>query len=764
LINHCCLTIKESNDGSTPSLTRKDCCHSHLVPFSRAFPTAFLIIFILQCTSLLSAAQAQKKITLEDIFIKGTFRQKYIDGQRPLKDGKSYASIITDSQTGLSKVVRSRYSDGEISGTLYSESDIEPKGISVTTDFSSDEKKVVLARDEESIYRYSTKAWYYVYDLLSRKTEAVSKRGKQQFPSFSPDGTKLAYVIDNNIFIKDLNSGKERQITQDGKWNNIINGWSDWVYEEEFSFAQAFFWSQDGKEIAYYKFNESQVPLISLPFYNDNSYPTQYTYKYPRAGEKNSEVSIHVYRLQDSSSTKMEIGGERDQYIPRIKWTSESGNLCILRLNRHQNKLDYLLANSRTGQSRTILTERDKYYIDIEKERLTFLSDGRRFINVSERDGFNHIYLYDISGKVLYQVTKGNWEVTEIYGINESKGTIYYQSTEINPQQRDVFEISINGTHKRRLSKSPGENSAQFNSDYSYYILQHSSFNQPLYISLHQQNGTLIRVLQDNSELTTRLKDFKVPDAEMFNLKTSEGISLNGFMVKPSGFNPTKKYPVLLYTYGGPGYQSTTDTYSTSTYLWMRMLAQNGYIIACVDNRGTGYRGADFKKTTYKQLGKYETIDQIETARWFAKQSYVDKKRIGIWGWSFGGYLSSLCAEKGDGIFAMAIAVAPVTTWRFYDTIYTERFLLAPQENPSGYDDNSPIQFAKDLKGKFLLVHGTADDNVHPQNSMAFSEALIDANIPFEQAYYPNKNHGIYGGNTSLHLFSKLTDFVLKNL
>lgn len=724
-----------------------------------------LLIFILSIGSVSVCAQNNREISLPDIFKNGLFRQKYVNGQRPLKDGKSYASIIKDPANGLNKVVRNRYVDGKVSGTIYSQSEVitGKDTLDISTEFSDDEKKVLLTEGREEIYRRSSKAWYYIYDLVTKQVKPLSSRGKQLFPNFSPDATKIAYVIDNDIFIKDLITDKETQITTDGLKNKIINGRCDWVYEEEFSFALAFSWSPDGKNLAYYKFDESEVPEYSMAMYG-TAYPTQYTYKYPRAGEKNAVVSIHIYKLNDKKTIKIETGAEKDQYIPRVKWTGNAGTLCVLRLNRHQNKLDYLMVNSEDGSSKVILTERDKYYIDIEKEQLQFLKDGNRFVNVSERDGYNHIYVYGTNGKVINQVTKGNWEVTQLYGIDESKGLIYYQSTEASPLRRDVYVTSFNGSYKKRLSISSGTNAAEFSTDFSYYILYNSNINTPLKITLHTQNGEQVRVLEDNASLKQTLEQYSAPSAELFNFKTSEGVSLNGFMIKPPKFDVSKKYPVLMYVYGGPGHQAVADAWGTSRDIWFRMLAQKGYIVACVDNRGTGYRGAEFKKMTYKQLGKYETIDQIEVAKWFGNQSYVDKNRIGIWGWSFGGYVSSLCATKGNGIFAMAMAVAPVVTWRFYDSIYTERFLQTPQENPSGYDDNSPVQFAKNLKGKFLLVHGTGDDNVHFQNSVVFSEALIQANIPFEQAYYPNKNHGIYGGNTSLHLYSKLTDFILKNL
>ena len=682
-----------------------------------------------------------------------------------MNDGKSYASIIRDPQTGLLSVVKSSYEDGRILKVLYTEKDLiyKEKSLEPGTEFSPDETKVLLLSDEESVYRHSTKANYFILDLNTRSISPLSEAGKQSFPTFSPDGRKIAFVRDNNIFIRDLASEKEQQISFDGKRNSIINGQSDWVYEEEFSFPKAFFWSPDSKKIAYYRFDESAVKEYCMTMYN-LLYPTAYCYKYPKAGEKNSKISILIYHLDKQKTIQAETGEETDQYIPRVKWTSDPNALCILRMNRHQNKLDYLISDASTGKSTLILSEKDPYYIDIEQERLTFLKNGKQFINTSERDGYNHLYLYDMNGKILKQLTDGNWEVTEVYGVDEKTNTLYYQSSERSPLQRDIYSVSLDGKRKKRLSDRAGTNSATFSSDFSYFILEHSTLNSPAFISLNNSSGKQIRVLEDNARLTTTLRQYNFSPANFFQLKTTEGTDLNGYMIRPADFNPARKYPVMMYVYGGPGSQSVADMWAGSRQLWFNMLAQKGYIVVCVDNRGTGFRGAEFKKQTYKQLGRYETIDQLEAAKWLAAQPYIDAGRIGIWGWSFGGYLTSLCLTKGAGLFKMGIAVAPVTNWRFYDTIYTERYLRTPQENPEGYDENSPVNFAGQLQGKFLLVHGTGDDNVHFQNSVVFSEALIQANKAFEQAYYPNKAHGISGGNTTMHLYSRLTDFITNNL
>ncbi|MDB5121631.1 MAG: Dipeptidyl-peptidase [Sphingobacteriales bacterium] len=723
---------------------------------------ALYILFLLTCS--LGFAQTKKDLTLEDIFKKRVFTTKAVTGLHSMNDGKTYVSVETDAKTDVAYVAKNSFSEGKSVAVLYKESDLvfNKKKLPISTEFSDDEKKVLITTDEEEIFRHSTKANYFVYDLVNRKITEVSPNGKQMFAQFSPDGTKVAFVRENNLFIKDLTSKEEKQITTDGKFNNIINGGTDWVYEEEFAFDRAFFWSPDNKSIAYYKFDESAVPEFSMSMYQD-LYPSISKIKYPKAGEKNASVSIHIYNLANETTIPVNYGHEPDMYIPRIKWTNQSNTLCIFKMNRHQNKLEYLFANAANGVAKPMLTEQNKYYIDINDD-LTFLKNGQ-FILTNESNGFNHLYLYGNDGKLIRQITKGNWEVTKLYGIDEKAGLIYYQSTEKSPLQRDVYSISLNGQKKTRISKTDGTNDATFSSDYSYFILDHSSASTPNYITLNNHTGKLVRLLEDNSEIKNKLEEYKISSKEFITIPTSQGVDLNAYIFKPSNFDKTKKYPVLMYVYGGPGSQLVADSWSAKQRdLWNTYLAQQGYLIVCVDNRGTGFRGADFKKMTYKQLGKYETIDQINAAKWLANQTYVDAKRIGIWGWSYGGYMSSLCITKGNGIFSTAIAVAPVTTWRFYDSIYTERYLQTPQENSSGYDENSPINFAKNLKGKFLLVHGTGDDNVHFQNSVMFSEALIQANKQFEQAYYPNKNHGIYGGNTTFHLYTRLTDFILKNL
>ena len=721
------------------------------------------ITFFLLCISGMAFAQSPREITVEDIYKKDLFGTETVKGLRSMQDGKTYVSIERDPQTGERYVARNNYRDGQVAERLFSERELQYEGkqLELSTEFGPNERQVVIAHEKEAIYRRSSKAYFYIFDLESRKVTPVSKKpGKQQYATLSPNGELVAFVRNNNLFYTDLKTGEETQVTHDGAYNHIINGSTDWVYEEEFAFAPAFFWNADGSKLAYYRFDESEVREFEMSLF-EQLYPQTYKFKYPKPGEKNSEVGIHIYDLKDGQSLAVDLGPEKDQYIPRIKWTQDPDLLCILRMNRHQNTLEYLFAHASDAQVEVRHKETDPYYIDINDD-LTFLKDGKHFILSSEQDGFNHIYLYDMQGKLVQQITQGDWEVTNMYGIDEETKTLYYQSTESSPLLRDIYSISLNGKNKRKLSTKEGTNNATFSSDFSYYVLNHSSVHTPPFISLHETGGKQIRVLEDNAKAAEVAKAYGIQAREFFQMTTSESVMLNGYMIKPTDFDPNKQYPVLMFVYGGPGSQQVANSWSHN--VWFDLLAQKGYLIVCVDNRGTGFRGAEFKKMTYMNLGKYEIADQIEVAKWLGQQSYVDSTRIGLWGWSFGGYMASLAITKGADVFKSTIAVAPVTSWRYYDTIYTERYLRTPQENPKGYDENSPINFADRLKGNFLLIHGTADDNVHFQNSVMFSEALIQANKPFEQAYYPNKNHSIRGGNTSLHLYTKMTNFILNNL
>lgn len=714
---------------------------------------------------IVHAGSAQKKnITLEDIWQNGTFSANGVYGLESMKDGLHYTAIENGN------ILCFKYAKASKPDTILKQSNLLINGKEINIDsyqFSSDENKLLIATETEKIYRHSTRENYYVYDRKNKSLTPVSAGEKQMYGTFSPDGSKVGFVRGNNIFIKELASGKEIQVTFDGKQNNIINGATDWVHEEEFAFSIAYFWNADSKKMAYYKFDESKVNEFSFNEFNGNLYPTEYKFKYPKAGEANSLVTIHVYDLASTSDKLMDIGNETDQYIPRIKWTPDSNTLSIVRMNRHQNKLDLLMANATTGATSIIYTETSDTYIDIhegEGDYVFFSGDNKNFILLSELDGYNHLYLYEMNGKLINQITKGNWDVVKFYGIDEKTKTIFYQASETTPTEKDIYSISFDGSNKVKLSALKGTNSAQFSAGMTYYINTFSEANSANVISIYNSKGKQLRTLEDNASLKTLMNKYNLSKKELFIFKTSEGIELNAWMIKPQNFDAAKKYPVFLTFYGGPGRNMVNNAFDGRDYFWHQLLAEKGYIVMCVDNRGTMYRGKSFKNGTFKQLGKLEVEDQIETAKYLGTLPFVDKNRIGTFGWSFGGYLSSLCITKGADYFKMAIAVAPVTNWRYYDNIYTERFMSLPQENASGYDHNSPINYVDKLKGNYLLIHGSADDNVHYQNTMEMVNALVKANKQFDLFIYPDKNHSIYGGNTRLHLYTKMTNFILNNL
>lgn len=694
---------------------------------------------------------AQEKITIEQIW-GGYFRAQHMQELQAMKNSNEYTVLNRNS------IDLHDFASLEKKKTLFSTNTFNVESYM----FSQKEDKILIATNSEPIYRHSFTADYYVFDIPSQKLQKVTDK-KIQEPIFSPDGKKVIYAYQNNLYIFDLNTRSDIQITTDGEKNHIINGITDWVYEEEFSFVRAFDISKNGDYLAYIRFDETEVPEFSMDIYTNALYPTQQVFKYPKAGEKNAVVSLHIYNLKTKTTQKVNLGNYTDFYIPRIKWTNDNELLSVQVMNRHQNNLDLHFVNAKTGITKIILNEKDNYYIDIH-DNLTFLDDNS-FIWTSEKDGFNHIYHYDKNGKLIRQITQGNWEVTQYHGYDAKTKTIFYQSTENGSIGRDIYKIGLNGKNKVRLSKENGTNKATFSPNYEYFINSFSSTTQPPRYTLNEvKSGKEIKTIIDNSDLKNRLKKFNLPEKEFFELKTEKGHKLNTFIIKPKDFDPNKKYPVLMHQYSGPGSQQVDNAWNSSDDYFHYMLAQEGYIVVTVDGRGTGYKGAEFKKCTYKQLGKYEVEDQIDAAKVIGSYPYVDKSRIGIWGWSYGGFMSTNCILKGNDVFSFAIAVAPVTSWRLYDTIYTERFLQTPQENPSGYDENSPLFFADRLKGNYMIIHGSADDNVHVQNTMLMVEALIQNNKQFEWAIYPDKNHGIYGGKTRLHLYTKMKNFILEKL
>ena len=672
-----------------------------------------------------TTAQAQQKLplTLEDIWAKPTFRAASVPGFNWMNDGRYYSALENGS------LVQHEVTTGKALQTLVAASALQVAGTDkpVSVDgysFNANEQKILFTTATEPIYRRSARATYYVLDRASKKLTPLSAGDKQGYATFSPDGRRVAFTRDNNVFVTDLATMKETAVTTTGVKNNLINGSADWVYEEEFGFAQGFFWSPDSKQIAFYTFNESQVPEYDMQEWG-SLYPKEYRFKYPKAGEKNSLVSVSTYDVASARTTKMDVGPEPDQYIPRVQWTQVPNTLSIQRLNRLQNKLEIMHADAATGKTQVVLTDTNPAYVEINDD-LNYLPGGKQFLFTSEKDGYQHLYLHDMSGREVRQLTKGDWEISAINGFDPKTGFVYYTSTEGSALQRHLYRINLQGTGKKRISEAGnGTDVVNMSPDTKYFLNNHSSAGVPAVVSLRDgATGKLVKTLEDNAKLRQTLTQYNLGKLEFLTFKTSEGVELNAWMMKPANFDPAKKYPVLMHVYGGPSFgsgstQTVLDNAGGGTaftnYLWHQMLAEQGYIVVSVENRGTSGRGAAFRKVTYANLGKLETIDQGEGAKYLATLPFVDKARIGIWGWSYGGYMTSLAMTKNPDLFKMGIAVAPVTNWRYYDTVYTERYLKTPQENPGGYDDNSPVQFAQNLKGKFLLVHGTGDDNVHFQ-------------------------------------------------
>nr|WP_281503841.1 S9 family peptidase [Arenibacter sp. F26102] len=713
-----------------------------------------LFLFILCNFSVLIAQN--KDISLEEIY-QGAFMVKGLDILHSMKNGKQYTILNIDQASGISSIGKYDYKTQKKLETIVSSSNSVPYFTSY--EFSEDESKILLATEIQSIFRRSTLGVFFVYDLNSKSIIKISDSRIQE-PILSPNGSKVAYVYNNNIYVFDIASELTRQLTFDGEKNKIINGVTDWVYEEEFAFVRAFEWNSDGSKLAFIRFDETNVPDFSMDVYSSSLYQTQTVFKYPKAGENNAVVSLHIVDMDSLLIT--EVGLKDPYYIPRIKWMHHPNYLSVQTLNRHQNRLNLFEVNATDHNTRILLEETDAAYVNV-KDDLTFLEDDS-FIWTSEKDGFNHIYLYNADGDLLNQVTKGPWEITKFYGYDQKEDLIYYQSTENGSINRDVYRVRSNGKYKKRLTMRVGKNDADFSADFAYFINTFSSATTPPEYTLHNSlTGKKVKDILDNREVLSKLGNYRISPKEFSTIPINVN-ELNMWMIKPRDFDPTKKYPLFMTQYSGPGSQRVSNAWMGTNDYWFQMLANEGYIVACVDGRGTGYKGSEFKKVTYMELGKYEVEDQIAAAKKLSELPFVDETRTGIWGWSYGGFMSTNCLLKGNDTFEMAIAVAPVTSWRFYDSIYTERFMRTPQENPSGYDENSPFNYPELLKGKYLLVHGSADDNVHLQNTMRMVEALVQANKQFDWAIYPDKNHRINGGNTRLHLFTKITNFIKENL
>lgn len=719
----------------------------------------FKLVFVLTLSVNLLFANLLYDIT------DGRFRPKNVDIPRSMNDGEYYTLMVNNKA-----VVKYNYKTGATVDTIFSTYKLKNSPIKQISgyEFSPNENKLLVFTNVKYRYRRTFTADYFVYDVKRNEMITLSDNGSQEVPLFSPDSRYIAFARQNNLYLKKLDFNTESPITTDGQFGSIINGTPDWVYEEEFEQTRYFEFSPDSKMVAFVRFDETKVPEYSFPVYLDkskeelNKYPGFYKFKYPKAGENNSVVSVCVYDDYYKNIKTMKLGdSDQDFYIPRIKWTNSVDQLAIFKLNRNQNKLDMLLTNPKSTISKLAWRQEDKCYVDYENiDFIRFASDNQSFIAVSEKDGYRHVYQFGINGNVIKQITKGNWDITDLYGFDEKKQVLYYQSAEVSPMQRDVYAIDLKGK-KTRLTDGKGTHNASFNSTMTYFIDNASSLEMPNVVSLKNNAGASLRTLENNAALAAQFKALNLPKKEFFNFTTSENIKLNGWMLKPTNFDPTKKYPVLQVQYSGPNSQQVLDSWKID---WEYYLSTQGYVVVCVDGRGTGARGAEFRKCTYQQLNVLETKDQVETAKYLATQNFIDKERIGIWGWSYGGTMSLFCMTTGEKVFKAGIAVAPVTDYRLYDTAYAERFMRRPQENFSGYDKSSALLRADKLQGSLLIVHGSADDNVHAQNTMLFIDKLVAADKQFEMQIYTDKNHSILGRQTRRHLYTRMSDFLFKNL
>jgi dipeptidyl-peptidase-4 len=702
----------------------------------------------------------QKSLTLKEIW-DGTLNTESLEELRSMDNGQEYTVLQTEAGGRTSSVISYSYATSEKTATIVTSGGASGIPYFTTYEFSKDESQLLLGTMNHQIFSRSTQAVYYVYNRSTKELLPVSE-SKIREPEFSPDGRYVSYVLDNNIYLFDITKRDTRQVTFDGQQNSIINGVADWVYEEEFSLVKAYEWDPAGNRIGFIRFDERNVPEFTMDVFGNALYPAQIRFKYPKAGEDNAFVSLHIFDLESGKTTRVALS--QDYYIPRIEWMHNPKFLSVMTLNRLQNRLQLYKVDAETSEAHLLFEEEDNAYLEITGHQYLEFLPGDRFLWSSERDGYNHLYVVDAGGIIEKQLTKGNWSVTKVYGYDAGSGHVYFQSTENGSVNRDLYSVGINGDQIRRLSNRDGTHDAEFSADFDYYIDSFSSSQIPPTFTLHDAaSGELLRTIKDNSALLAKLADYRLSAKEYGTLEIN-GNHLNMWMVKPPDFDPSQSYPLLMFQYSGPGSQEVANSWPDVNDYWHQLLAANGIIVACVDGRGTGFKGRDFEKITYRQLGKYELEDQISSAEKLSELPYIDGSRTGIWGWSYGGFMASNCLFRGSETFEMAIAVAPVTNWRFYDTIYTERYMRTPAENPSGYDENSPLSYASQLQGEYLLVHGSGDDNVHVQNTMRLAEALIQANKQFNWAIYPDRNHTISGGNTRLHLYTMMTDFLKEHL
>ena len=715
--------------------------------------------YLLSVLMLFGVSLYAQQYGLKEI-VDGVYSPKGIKAMTSSVDGLHYYQMNDKNNA----VVKFDYATGNIVDTLFSTEKARQCTFDTFQGFlvSPDEFRVIVYKDKEQIYRHSFKANYYYHDVRRNLVRKLTENdSKQMIPTFSPDGKMLAYVIDNNIWISKFDFDTELRITNDGKFNKIINGATDWVYEEEFGVTSLMDFSPDNNLLAFVKTNESEVREFSFQSFEKSLYPDSYTYKYPKAGEKNSSVACFVYDIDAQTTREMVVPLDDDGYMPRISFTPDATKLAVMTLNRNQNKFDLYFTNPRSTVSKLILRDENKFYIDSDfLKSIHFMQN--QFTYISEKDGFSHIYIYGNSGSLQKQLTTGNFDVTNLLAVDSSTGTVFYQAADESPLQRNIYKTTIDKGVTTKLSSNSGYNSATFSSNGKFYTNNWSNTVTPTIITMHNSSGKLLRTLQDNNEVAQRVSQAHFPKKEFITLPAADGTTkLNGWILKPSTFTSSKKYPVVMIQYSGPNSQQVLDRFGID---WYYALAEQGFIIASVDGRGTGARGEAFRKQTYLNLGIIESDDQVAAARYFGSLPYVDSENIGIWGWSYGGYNVLMSMSRGNGIFKAGVAIAPVTDWKFYDSVYTERFMRTPQQNAAGYESSSAVGLAQKLQGNLLLIHGTTDDNVHVQNTMEYTRALIKADKQFDMFIFPDKNHFIAGENSRMYLYNKVINFYKKNL
>lgn len=718
------------------------------------------IVIALVLLPLIGLSQTKREeVTLEAVHGSGKFYPSSVWNIRHMSDGKHYTVNSGGS------IIQYSYEEEGAKDVLFDAAKASELGIEKdmrSYEISGSGRFMLIETDRESIYRYSKRSVYYLYDSKENIARVLCGGERIFYPTISPIEKYVAYVFGNNLYYENIAGDERVQITTDGKENKILNGRTDWVYEEEFALVKGFEWSPDGKKIGFLRFDESEVKQYQIPVYTGNAYPNMYTYKYPKTGEDNSLVTAHIYRLADKKTVKADIETGVDIYLPRIKWAN-ANLLSVQRMNRWQNELDLLLVNPGDGSVKKIWSDKSSTYIDVTDD-LTFV-DGKTFIISSERSGFNHLYHFNLEGKLIRQLTEGDYDVTSFLGFDEDEKRLYYEAAKASPLTRQLFSVKLNGRGQKQLSPDSKSSDGDFSAGFDYYIQSSSDINVAPVIDIRNNKGKLVRTLVDNKEFNEMWSDVGMLPMEFFTIKAADGeTELNGWEIKPAGFDPSNKYPLLMFVYGGPGSQTVTNSWYTRNKAWFQYLALNGYYVISVDNRGTGARGANFKKMTYQNLGDLETQDQLAVAEQMAAKPFIDEDRIGMFGWSYGGYMTSLCLAKSE-LLKVGVAVAPVTDWRFYDNIYTERFMRRPIDNEEGYNKSSVLEYADGFRGKdYLLIHGSFDDNVHPQNAFELMKLLQLSNIPFDSEIYINKNHGIYGGFIRLHLFQRITEYLDEHL